>query len=390
MLTEEQIEKYIYDIVKGQDEFFLFVVLTTAKRLEANSHIKSLNTMHSLEETFKATQDVNRINAELKKLKASQLTKLKKSLQLIAHRVFSESAGLFNDGTSVITQKPRINGEVTKIINDALYSFASLVDNPVIVLDNKVHTPEQAYRRTVQLALQTRQLLGPMTSLRNATEPLFNARLKYLTNDKDENGKRIVADTRAVRMNVLNSIKSVIQTVTDLITRHTKPDGVELSAHAFPAPDHAPAQGHQFSNEEFDKMQSGLDFTDVTGRQYTGFERQIGQWNCRHYVKPIKIGKTKPEYTQEELDNILANNERGYTTKDGRHYTLYECTQVQRGYERKIKEAREHYKLSKALGDTVNEKKYLAQSRQYLQEYKLFSKSCGIAFKLGRTGTKDT
>lgn len=240
------------------------------------------------------------------------------------------------------------------------------------------------------MALQTRQLLGPMTSLRNATEPLFNARLKYLTNDKDENGKRIVADTRAVRMNVLNSIKSVIQTVTDLITRHTKPDGVELSAHAFPAPDHAPAQGHQFSNEEFDKMQSGLDFTDVTGRQYTGFERQIGQWNCRHYVKPIKIGKTKPEYTQEELDNILANNERGYTTKDGRHYTLYECTQVQRGYERKIKEAREHYKLSKALGDTVNEKKYLAQSRQYLQEYKLFSKSCGIAFKLGRTGTKDT
>ena len=41
---------------------------------------------------------------------------------------------------------------------------------------------------------------------------------------------------------------------------------MEISAHPHSAPDHEPVQGRMFTLEEFNKMQAGEDFVDVSGK----------------------------------------------------------------------------------------------------------------------------
>ena len=104
----------------------------------------------------------------------------------------------------------------------------------------------------------------------------------------------------------------------------------------------------------------------------------------------MKIKKgAKPTYTQEQLDKILADNERGYTDKNGRHYTLYECTQVQRRYEREIRKAKEKYLYGKSL----NNKNMMTKARNRVgsltTQYKQFSYKCDIPAKLERIRVAD-
>ena len=60
---------------------------------------------------------------------------------------------------------------------------------------------------------------------------------------------------------------------------------------------------------------------------------------------PITVVPLSNDY--DTIDKILEDNERGYTDSNGRHRTLYECTQVQRRYEREIRKAKEKYLLGK-------------------------------------------
>ena len=54
--------------------------------------------------------------------------------------------------------------------------------------------------------------------------------------------------------------------------------------------DQGQCQGHQFTNEEWEKLQNSEDFTDVNGQRFTGVERVIGMWNCRHVARSIFVG----------------------------------------------------------------------------------------------------
>ena len=69
-------------------------------------------------------------------------------------------------------------------------------------------------------------------------------------------------------------------------------DGKEITVHANPAQDHQFVQGHQFTNEEYEKLQGEDDvsFKDVQGRRYEHFDRHIGTLNCRHFTYSIIIG----------------------------------------------------------------------------------------------------
>ena len=52
-------------------------------------------------------------------------------------------------------------------------------------------------------------------------------------------------------------------------------DGKEISVHNLSAPDHEPIQGHQFTNEEVDNMQTGKPFSDVDGISFAPIDRPI-------------------------------------------------------------------------------------------------------------------
>lgn len=378
MFNEKQIEKYIYKYTRRQDDFYMAVIKLTAERVAHNVGIESLDKMFSLSEAFKSSHDMLDIKKLQAAFKKSMVDMLRGDLLSIADKVYTELRPLFDGVSPTLRANLPVYTGLIETIEDAAVSLGALIDKPIFVINGKKYTPQDAYKYVVQAALQTKQLKGPIRSMRYAVEPLFNTRLQYESNLTDDDGNALTSDVRAVRMNVLSSIKKVFEVINNNVMKQVSANGIELSAHIHPAPDHEPVQGHQFSLAEFAKMQSGQDFVDVNGTHYSGFPRQIGAWNCRHYTKPIIVGVTKPEYTEKELQEIKDKNAKGYTTSDGKHYTLYECTQVQRGYERHIRENKEKYVIAKTLKDKTKMAYYKGKVNSYTNEYKAFSSACGI------------
>lgn len=388
MLNEVQIEKILNKYSVQYEDFIHYIEHIITVRMELNEHIKSINTQFSMQEAFKKTQDLNKLASSESSFKSEIIKLLGNDLMYLSTVVYGDSKSLYLNPINLKENK-ELFANVKSTIDKAKLALLELIKDPVFVYNNKVYKPSEFYSTVIQDSLLNRDLLGHFKTIRNASKRLLNAQSTFMSILSREKFGRITSGITAIRNNVLNSIKNVISKITNFISKDVKSDGIELSAHVFPAPDHAPVQGKQFSNEEFAKMQNGQDFVDVKGNHYSGFPRPIMAWNCRHYTKPIIIGKTKPEHTEEELQKILDDNEKGYTTKDGKHYTLYECTQIQRGYERRIREAKSQLNMFNNLKDNVSASKYKSKVMSLTNQYKEFSKACGIAPNIDRLRVKD-
>ena len=190
----------------------------------------------------------------------------------------------------------------------------------------------------------------------------------------------------ALRMNLSDGLNELSQKQQELIGNQFDYDGYEISVHENPAEDHADVQGHIFSIEEYNKLNNFGEATDVNGKfidihnKYGDF-RQIGTLNCYHEVFTIVIGVSKPRYTQKELDKINANNKKGFEF-EGKHYTNYEGTQLQRKLELEIRKNEEERLILKAGGqDTTKED---TKARQLLRKYHDLSKISGLGTRLDR------
>lgn len=133
----------------------------------------------------------------------------------------------------------------------------------------------------------------------------------------------------SIRQNILDSMRQVSNESQQLFGKEFDSDGIEISTHLNPSPDHSNVQGHQFSNKEYEKLQSTGVATDYNGevidiRIKDNF-RPISTMNCFHYIFSIVLGVSKPQYSNEELKKIIDDNEKG-AELDGKHYTNYELT----------------------------------------------------------------
>lgn len=165
-----------------------------------------------------------------------------------------------------------------------------------------------------------------------------------------DNGRTRRLDS-AVRMNLLDGIRNLSNETSIRFGKEYDADGVEISVHSNPAPDHADIQGRQFSNEEYEKLEAGDIAKDYKGNIYDGADkRHISEYNCYHKIFAIVLGVSKPEYTDEQLKKIQEDNINGFEF-EGKHYTNYEGTQLQRRIETEIRKQKDTQILAKASGD---------------------------------------
>lgn len=393
MITDEQFDRLLYRYTSRQDEFNMSVIKVIADRLSKIADFDNLNT---LDREKVMQKDIAEINEAYGKYVSDQRKRIREDFWWIAVIVYLESLRFYEERLELKMNKT-LNDAVTKIVRLSEKSLVKAIQNPVFVIRDlktpavlKAYDLEKTYRSVMQEALSYKSLSDDMRTiaLKRTETQLFDSGIRYLTDNSSDSVKDVTSANNTIRFNVLDSMKNLINKMQDIMGKQFGANVVELSAHIYPAPDHAPAQGHQYSLEDVEKMQSGEDFKDLQGNKYVGFERNIGQWNCRHYFMKIKKG-AEPTYTQKQLDKILADNERGYTDERGKHRTLYECTQVQRRYEREIRRAKEKYLYGKAL----NNKSMMAQARNRVgaltTQYKQFSQKCGISAKLERIRVKD-
>ena len=255
------------------------------------------------------------------------------------------------------------NGEPLLLDIDETYKY--VIDKCVVAISQGKETYQQSMRSTLK------QLSS--SGVR---------KIEY------ESGYSRRLDT-SIRMNILDSMRQVSNESQQLFGKEFDSDGIEISTHLNPSPDHSNVQGHQFSNKEYEKLQSTGVATDYNGevidiRIKDNF-RPISTMNCFHYIFSIVLGVSKPQYSNEELKKIIDDNEKG-AELDGKHYTNYELSQIMRKLETKIREQKDLQIMARASDD----KDLILQSQtkitQLTNKYKQVVKISGLPNQLSTRG----
>lgn len=240
--------------------------------------------------------------------------------------------------------------------------YTQSIDKAIYEVQSGTVDYNTAMRKTIK-DLATQMRIKP-------TDMHGNAKIKW------ESGYTKRFDSH-IRQNMIDGVKQLQSQILGYHGEQFGSDGVELSAHAISAPDHLPVQGRQFSNEEFDKMQSGLDCVDTDGKEHSGFNRPIGQWNCRHVTFPIIIGISERVYSDEQLAEMAENSER-----------KYKLTQQQRAMETKLRTLKAQRIALSAAGDEIGAKQVQKKINEQQKAYRQFSEKNNLLYDTKRASVE--
>ena len=201
------------------------------------------------------------------------------------------------------------------------------------------------------------------------------------------NGRSVRLDS-SVRQHLKGALRNLHNETQAVFGEEFGSDGVEISVHTNPAPDHAEVQGRQFSKEEFAKFQNDQYAVDYTGKSFApehdGHDRRsISEYNCYHYTFDIVLGVSKPNYSEEELKKINEDNNQGFEL-DGVHYTNYEGTQLQRKLETEIRKQKDIQIMAKASDNKELVQESQQKITQLTRKYKQLSDVSGLPTKMER------
>ena len=208
----------------------------------------------------------------------------------------------------------------------------------------------------------------------------------------------------AVRMNLLDGIRQVSNETSRRFGEEYGSNMVEVSHHTNSAPDHIDTvDGKQFARIDVIRQQiaSGIEKeikledikgtkVKVKGKWYDDYDtinnslvRKVSTLNCRHYPFEGILGVSKPSYTKEQIDADKKKNLDGFEF-EGKHYTLYEGSQLCRRVELEIRKAKDTQILARASGD--NELVLESQGRitKLTNKYREILKVSGLPSQLKR------
>ena len=194
-------------------------------------------------------------------------------------------------------------------------------------------------------------------------------------------GRSVRLDS-SVRQHMKGALRNLHNETQAIFGEEFGADMIEISVHEHPAPDHY-MQGKQMMIEEYEKMQNHLPFKDLQGNTYEPLDRPISELNCYHYVFYGVAGVSKPNYTDEELNNILKENEKGIEL-DGQKYTIYEMSQIQRRLETNIRKQKDLQIIGRASGNKEIVENAQRKITELTHKYKQVSDISGLPYKRDR------
>ena len=395
MLSEDTLDNLMQPVIDRQEEINTYVITKIAERINTIGQVKPSD-VQKLIQLRNVGGDVRLINQKLAEYTNLQVYQIKQIIKAVAYNVYTDAKPFYD-----YRHKPYIpfsknrylQKQVEAVARQTAGTYKNLskaqafmlrdLANPEVLIPTPL---SKAYQSVVDEAIQAAQtgVIDYNTAMRRTLKQLVDSGLRQAVYNTESGRVYSQRMDTAVRRNLLDGIRAINQKVQDITGEEYGADGVEISVHSNPAPDHAAMQGHQYSKAEFEKMQSAESFHDVQGRVYSGFERAVGTLNCRHFAWNIIIGFAPQNFSDTQLQEILDRNEKGYTLPNGKHLTMYECTQYQRKLETAVRHAKDGQIAARAAGDTQLAMNYQAKINKYSAEYKAFSKACGLSEKRGK------
>lgn len=397
MLSEEAIQKLVKPIIDRQEKINEYVIKTICNRIKEIGSLTPSD-VFKLQQMLRQGGDVRKINAEISKQTGLQVWQIKEIIKNVALDNYID-AKPFYDYRKLPFVKMEKNTPLMKVVkaiaNQTADTYVNMakaqafmirdLKNPKVLIPTSI---SETYYSVIDEAVQAAQsgILDYNTAIRRTVKQLAESGLRYVTYHPESGRTYTQRMDTAVRRNILDGIRAINQEVQNETGRQFGANGVEITVHDYPAKDHASVQGHQFSNEEYSKLQGDEDiqFKDVDGMSFDHFDRHIGTLNCRHFTYSIIIGFSNPLYDKQELHDILDRNEKGYTLPNGKHFTMYECTQKQRQFETNIRKLKDGQIAAVAAGDETLAKEYQSKIADKLKQYKAFSDACGLNIQPAR------
>ena len=310
-----------------------------------------------------------------------------KALQRLVSSVYSISGAEFkNIAKSTGFRLLGDNGEPLLLDIDETYKY--VIDKCVVAISQGKETYQQSMRSTLK--------------------QLSDSGVRKI--DYESGYSRRIDSS--VRMNVLDAVREVSNQSQMLFGEEFGYNAVEVSHHSNSAPDHSnndiengkfDIDGHQFVKLDIlkEQIKDGIekeitlkDIDEVNhrikckGKWYYDFDyinnnlnRPVSTMSCYHYIFSVVLGVSRPQFTDKQLEEDKKKNNDGFEF-DGKHYTMYDGTQLQRRIESAIRETKDTQILAKASGD--NELVLQSQTKitQLTTKYKQLCSISGLPNKL--------
>ena len=336
----------------------------------------SPSTAHKIAQQLKYGIDINDLMAELSQLSGKSIKDIEEAFDLVAEEnvafaeVYAKAKNMefvdYKDNDQLKRLVKGIAGETNatfkNISRAKAIGFVLKDENGNKIFKNLKKTyndliDEAVFNVTTGTSDYQSAMRGVMKQLADSGVKIHKEKVGY------KSGYNVRIDS-AVRQNVLTGIRQVNLEVQKQVGRDFGADGVEISAHSPCAEDHLSIQGKQFSNKEFKKLNASL-------------ERPIGEYNCRHFVFSIVLGVNQPSYSDKML-NKMNRESQSIIEYEGKKYTAYEATQVQRKLETAIRKEKDRQIIARASGD--KDGVGIAQSNitTLTHKYNDFSKNAGL------------
>ncbi|MEG1058932.1 MAG: phage minor capsid protein [Clostridia bacterium] len=272
----------------------------------------------------------------------------------------AQEAGLLYDDiiSQVAIYTNNTKSEIKKLFEDSAIESIKVDDdiykkvglNPIPLKQNKVllNVLLNGLNKTNGIMYNLTQTTAQTTSdtfisiLDNAYMQISSGAFDYNTtiikviNELADNGVKIINYKNgrqdklevAVRRTLITGVNQTSAKMQESRADEMDSDLVETTAHAGARPSHASWQGKVFSRSGKNKKYPN--FVESTGYGTAGGLCGI---NCNHNFYPFFEGISKRAYTDDEIDKYNEKN----ITYNGKQYTKYEATQIQRSLERNIR-----------------------------------------------------
>lgn len=326
--------------------------------------------------------DLKDIEKAVRKTTGISETKLNKLLDDVVERnqkYYTELIGLAH-----ITQpEPLVDAaEVAAIRAQTLDTFRNLTASMGFLVGNTMLKPARAYQWALDNAEMQIQsgAINYNQVIKAAVKQLADSGLRVVDY---ESGHRDFIDV-AARRAVMTGVNQICAKYTEQSAEYLDTPYFEVSAHAgardipgkSPWSSHKAWQGLVYSTRSNDIYPS---IYDVCG---LGAVDGLEGANCRHRRNVWVEGVSERTYTDEHLEHI---DDGLGCTFDGKTYTAYEATQMQRRVERQIikqKKLVTAYKASEQKDEYYAAKAKLARLNA---KYKAFSEAAGLPLQWERT-----
>lgn len=281
----------------------------------------------------------------------------------LAHITQPETLVSVEDTWAIYEQTKQTMRNITR-------SMGFLVDDGRTMLP-----PAKAYQWALDNATMQiqRGAINYNQAIKTAVKQLADSGLKVV---EYESGHRDQVDV-AARRAVMTGVSQICAKYTEQSAEYLETPYFEVSAHsgARDVPGPSPWSSH--------KEWQGKVYSTRSGDIYPNIYDVCGLWavdglegaNCRHRRFPWVESVSERTYTDEQLEHI---DDGLGCTFDGKSYTAYEATQMQRRVEREVRKLKREKAAYKAAGLRKEEQVVNIRLRRVNAKYNAFSAAAGL------------